>query len=71
MRFGHSKTHLWGSSCRLYQEQLHYDLRKYFFSNRVLHLWNGLPDDVVTEETTKSFKNGLDKLWKNQEVKYY
>ena len=43
----HSKAPVIGNRYRLYQKPLHYDLRKYFFSNRVVHVWNSLPDKVV------------------------
>ena len=70
IKFIHSKTCVRGNRYRLYQGHLHYDLRKYFFVNRVIHIWNGLPDDVVAADTTNNFKVRLDKFWNNQSVKY-
>jgi len=29
-----------------------YDLRKYYFTNRVVNAWNSLPDHVVLSDTT-------------------
>jgi len=43
----------------------HYDLRKYFCSNRIINIWNSLPDSVVMDDTVKQFKHRLDKYWKN------
>jgi hypothetical protein len=40
------------------------------FGHGVLHVWNSLPDDVAIAETTNSFKNRLDKLWKYPEIIY-
>ena len=34
---------------------------KYFFFNRVVNIWNGLPSNVVTSSTIETFKNHLDK----------
>ena len=45
-----------------------YDLRKYFFTNRIVNLWNDLPDYVVTAKTINSFKGRLDKYWGCQEI---
>ena len=38
---------------------------QYFFSNRVVNIWNGLPQEVVTARSTNMFKNKIDKLLKN------
>jgi len=39
-----------------------YDLRKYFFTNRVVNIWNSLPNYVITAESVNSFKSRLDKF---------
>ena len=33
---------------------------QYFFTNRVINLWNSLPDEIVTADSVNSFKNGID-----------
>jgi len=38
------------------------DLRKHFFSQRIVDHWNKLPDDVVSAATISSFKKSLD-IW--------
>ena len=35
---------------------------KNFFSNRILTLWNKLPENVVRSESLNNFKNRLDSL---------
>ena len=59
-----------GNTFKLSTERCKYDLRKYSFSSRVVHLWNSLPDGVVDAESVNSFKNALDKYWANVEVFY-
>ena len=47
-----------------------YDLRKYFFTNRIVNLWNDLLDYVVMAANINTFKGRLDKYWANQEILY-
>jgi len=44
-----------------------YELRKNFFSNRILNMWNSLPDYVVMSDTINIFKNRLDAHWKHRD----
>ena len=37
------------------------DSRKFFFSQRVVNGWNGLPAKVVNTESVNSFKNAYDR----------
>jgi len=54
--------------------QLHfimiYDMHKFGFSNRIISLWNSLPDYVVSSPTTNTFKAHIDKFWENKDVRY-
>ena len=50
--------------------QAKYDLRKYYFTNRVVNVWNSLPDHVVLSETINTFKPRLDKFWQHQDMIY-
>ena len=59
-----------GNNFKLYQKHIKYDLRKYFFTNRVVALWNSLPDYVVSSGSMNIFKNCLDKFLQNQSVLY-
>ena len=63
-------VHTRGNKLKIFQHHVHYNLRKYFFSNRVVTTWNSLPDTVIEAETVNSFKNRLDKFWKNQDVMF-
>ena len=48
---------------------IHYDIRKFSFSNRIIPLWNSLPDNIVSSPTLNTFKAPL-KFWENQDVQY-
>lgn len=40
------------------------ELRRHFFSQRIVNMWNKLPSNVVETDSVNSFKNRLDRLWK-------
>ena len=54
----------------LQQSHVHYDMHKFNFSNRIIPIWNSLPDHVVASLTINTFKARLDKFWENQDVQY-
>ena len=41
-----------------------------FFNQRVVSLWNSLPEDVVSAPSINAFKNRLDKHWHNVPFRY-
>jgi len=53
-----------GHNFRLFKERSHLDLRKNFFSQRVINTWNSLPQSVVDAVSINSFKNKLDSFGK-------
>jgi len=59
-----------GNDLRLQKNRKRYDLRQFFFTNRVDNTWNSLPNSVVRAESTDIFKKRLDKFWSNKEVIY-
>jgi len=66
----HSDSITRGNKYKLSNHVFHYDLRKYYFSARIVNIWNSLPDHVVDVNTINLFKTRLDIFWANQDVKY-
>ena len=59
-----------GHSLKLKKQRHRLDIRKYFFTNRVVEIWNSLPESVVTSKTLNTFKNRMDRFWANQPMLY-
>jgi ribonucleases P/MRP protein subunit RPP40 len=59
-----------GNMYNMHLSHMHYNLRKYFFCNRVVQVWNSLPNTVVSAESTNIFKNRLDQFWCNQDIRF-
>jgi len=55
-----------GSCNKLLIKRCRYDLRKNFYSNRIVNIWNSLPDYVVMSDTINTFKNRLDAHWNHR-----
>lgn len=59
-----------GHSKKLYQQRANKNIRKNFFTYRVIQTWNNLPEEVINAKTVKSFERRLDKHWEKQELMY-
>ncbi|BHF58436.1 hypothetical protein SprV_0100138800 [Sparganum proliferum] len=53
-------TNLRGHPLKLRVTGAKLDIRKYFFSNRVIEAWNALPTDVAMSTSIEAFKRKLD-----------
>ena len=53
-----------GHSAKLMKNRRRLELRRHFFSERVVNRWNGLDQRVIDSATLNSFKTGLDRIRK-------
>jgi len=49
-----------GHHLRLFKRHFHYDLRKYYFGNRIISHWNSLPNYAINYNSIGVFENRLD-----------
>ena len=56
------------NSNKIVHQHVKSNKRKYAFTLRVSRRWNKLPDTVVNILTLNTFKNRLDRYWKNQDL---
>ena len=61
----HSGRDTRGHCKKLDKERCSREIRRNFFSQRVVSAWNGLPESVVTAPSVNAFKNRFDAHWKN------
>jgi len=59
-----------GNDFRLSKSRSHYDLSKFSFTNRIVNIWNSLPNAVVDVDSVDLLKSRLDNFWMFQDVKY-
>ena len=59
-----------GNTLKLAKNITRLNISEYSFSNRIVNIWNSLPDSIVTSPTTNTFKNRLDKFWSCQDLRY-
>ena len=59
-----------GHSFKIVKPRARLDIRKYSFSNRIVNSWNSLSEDVVLAGSINTFKNRLDKYWRDRKFIY-
>ena len=52
----HSESITRGNKHKLLNHRFHYDLRKHYFSARIVNIWNSLPNHVIDVNTVNVFK---------------
>ena len=63
-------SHTRGHSLKLTKRHVSTNLRKFFFSNRVVNSWNTLPETIALAPNTQVFESRLDKHWALHPLKY-
>ena len=53
----------------LYGEKCNLDVRKHFFTARVVETWNALPDSIRNQKSVNAFKNAYDQYRLNEKNK--
>lgn len=57
-----------GHTKKIFKKRCRLEIRKNFFSFRVIDNWNSLPQDIVDAKDVKHFEILLDKFWKNNNL---
>ena len=55
-----------GHSMKLQKSHSRLNIRKFFFSQRIVGKWNALPESVIASKTVNQFKNGIAPLFRTQ-----
>jgi len=66
-----AENNLRGHPLKLYQKRANrLDIRRNFFTLRIVQQWNSLPASIVMAKDTNTFKNQLDRHWKDHPLKF-
>ena len=57
-----------GHTAKLVKNRSRLELRRHFFSERVVNRWNSLDQRVIDSTSMNAFKNSLDRLRKEKEI---
>ena len=57
-----------GHRLKLGKNRSRLEIRRNFYSNRAVNLWNTLPEDVINANTVNIFKNKYDKFYRSSAV---
>ena len=60
-----------GHNFKLFVQHANFNIRKWFFSIRIVDIWNRLPPSVVNAPNVICFKKRLNKYWADLKIKYY
>ena len=66
--FTKSSNNTRGHSLKLFKNSVNCDIRKYFYSQRVVDGWNGLPAEVAEAKSLSVFKTKLDDYFKDNNI---
>ena len=59
-----------GHNFKLLVQRANFNIRKWFFSIRIVDIWDRLPSNVVDAPSVICFKNKLDKCWADPKIKF-
>ena len=54
-----NNTRTRGHKLKMFKKHVHLDVRKHFFCNRIVDMWNSLPNSCVMSENIHCFKNNI------------
>ena len=59
-----------GHSLRLVKTRCRTPIRAHFLTQRIVNVWNKLPEEIVTAPSLNTLKARLDRLWDNHPAKF-
>ena len=57
-----------GHNLKILKQRCRLDIRKHFFTQRIVSFWNELPAPIVALSTVEGFKKALDKYMNSIEI---
>ena len=62
------RTGMRGHSKKIFKKRPRLNIKKNFFTHRIIDTWNSLPENVVSAPSLKAFERRLDKHWSGQDI---